>query len=198
MGGINFTEVFLAVAIFLLFLFLRGFFAKIIIKKLEKFVSLSTNKFDNQLVTSLEGPVKFFPLVIGFFIATNYLEVGGKASYLVDNLNRSLITILIFWSIHQIVEPVSFLVKQIENLLSKDLLNWILKAFKIIIFILGTAAVLDIWGIKIGPVIAGLGLFGVAVALGAQDLFKNLISGILVLVEKRFKSRRLDLCGRYY
>jgi len=187
MGGINFTEVFLAVAIFLLFLFLRGFFAKIIIKKLEKFVSLSTNKFDNQLVTSLEGPVKFFPLVIGFFIATNYLEVGGKASYLVDNLNRSLITILIFWSIHQIVEPVSFLVKQIENLLSKDLLNWILKAFKIIIFILGTAAVLDIWGIKIGPVIAGLGLFGVAVALGAQDLFKNLISGILVLVEKRFK-----------
>ena len=42
-------------------------------------------------------------------------------------------------------------------------------------------------GIKIGPIIAGLGLFGVAVALGAQDLFKNLISGILVLVEKRFK-----------
>jgi MscS family membrane protein len=28
------------------------------------------------------------------------------------------------------------------------------------------------------PVIAGLGLFGVAVALGAQDLFKNLISGL--------------------
>ena len=36
-------------------------------------------------------------------------------------------------------------------------------------------------------VVYGLGLFGVAVALGAQDLFKNLISGILVLVEKRFK-----------
>ena len=30
-------------------------------------------------------------------------------------------------------------------------------------------------------------MFGVAVALGAQDLFKNLISGILVLVEKRFR-----------
>ena len=37
-----------------------------------------------------------------------------------------------------------------------------------------------------GPVIAGLGLFGVAVALGAQDLFKNLISGIMILMEKRF------------
>ena len=52
---------------------------------------------------------------------------------------------------------------------------------------MGIAAVLELWGINIGPIIAGLGLFGVAVALGAQDLFKNLISGILVLVEKRFK-----------
>ena len=35
-------------------------------------------------------------------------------------------------------------------------------------------------------IIAGLGLFGVAVALGAQDLFKNLISGVLIIIEKRF------------
>ena len=46
---------------------------------------------------------------------------------------------------------------------------------------------MDVWGIKVGPVIAGLGLFGVAVALGAQDLFKNLISGIMILLEKRFQ-----------
>ena len=55
------------------------------------------------------------------------------------------------------------------------------------IIFLGIVAVLEVWGIKIGPVIAGLGLFGVAVALGAQDLFKNLISGIMILLEKRFQ-----------
>ena len=71
--------------------------------------------------------------------------------------------------------------------MTKDLLDWLISAIKIIIFILGFSAVLEVWGIKVGPIIAGLGLFGVAVALGAQDLFKNLISGILVLVEKRFK-----------
>ncbi|MBL4601876.1 MAG: mechanosensitive ion channel family protein, partial [Emcibacteraceae bacterium] len=31
-----------------------------------------------------------------------------------------------------------------------------------------------------------LGLFGVAVALGAQDLFKNLISGLFIIGERRF------------
>jgi MscS family membrane protein len=46
--------------------------------------------------------------------------------------------------------------------------------------------VLQIWGIQVAPLIAGLGLFGVAVALGAQDLFKNLLAGLSILIEKRF------------
>tara|TARA_Y100001970_G_scaffold3463_1_gene3998 strand:+ start:16 stop:1101 length:1086 start_codon:yes stop_codon:yes gene_type:complete len=186
-SGINISEIVIAILIFFAFLLLRGFFAKFIIKRLEKYVSKTTNRFDNSLVQSLKGPTKFFPIVIGFFIATSYVSLGESTENFVDNANRTLITILIFWSIHQIIGPISVLIKSIEDLLSKDLLNWIIKAIKILILILGAAAVLELWGIKIGPIIAGLGLFGVAVALGAQDLFKNLISGILVLVEKRFK-----------
>ena len=156
-------------------------------KRLEKYVSKSTNKFDNSLVSSMEGPAKFFPIVLGFFIASTYLTVDGEGVLFIDKLNRSLITILIFWTFHQAIGPLSVLIKTVGDLLSKDLIDWIIKAIKILILILGLAAVLEIWGIKIGPVIAGLGLFGVAVALGAQDLFKNLISGILVLVERRFQ-----------
>ena len=54
------------------------------------------------------------------------------------------------------------------------------------VILTGLATVLQIWGIQIGPIIAGFGLFGVAVALGAQDLFKNLLGGISILVERRF------------
>jgi|TARA_B000000532_G_scaffold56578_1_gene44051 MscS family membrane protein len=186
-SGINISEIIIALFIFLLFLLLRGLFAKFFIKRLEKYVSKTSNRFDNSLVDSLKGPLKFFPIVIGFFISTSYVSFGSSTENFIDNANRTLITILIFWSLHQIIGPISVLIKTVEDLLSKDLLNWIIKAFKILILILGAAAVLELWGIKIGPIIAGLGLFGVAVALGAQDLFKNLISGILVLVEKRFK-----------
>jgi len=186
-SGVNISEILIAITIFFFFLFLRGIFAKFVVKRLEKYVSKSTNKFDNTLVSSMEGPAKFFPIVLGFFIATTYLTVDGEGVLFIDKLNRSLITILIFWTFHQAIGPLSVLIKSVGDLLSKDLIDWIIKAIKILILILGLAAVLEIWGIKIGPVIAGLGLFGVAVALGAQDLFKNLISGILVLVERRFQ-----------
>ena len=183
-SGVNISEIIIALIIFIFFLFLRGIFSKFVIKRLEKYVAKTTNKFDNSLVFSMEGPAKFFPIVLGFFISTSYLSVehGG-----IELINRSLITILIFWTFHQIIGPLSVVIKSVGGLLSKDLINWIIKAIKILILILGAAAVLELWGIKIGPIIAGLGLFGVAVALGAQDLFKNLISGILVLVERRFQ-----------
>ena len=186
-AGVNFTQIGLAIAIFLFFLLLRGLIAKFILQRLKNYVAKTSNKFDDALVESSAGPIKFIPIVLGIFMATSYMDFEGKMSVFVDNINRSLITILIFWLIHQIVEPITFLIKRVEELLSKDLLNWVIKANKILIIFFGFAATLDIWGIKIAPIIAGLGLFGVAVALGAQDLFKNLISGILVLVEKRFK-----------
>jgi MscS family membrane protein len=104
----------------------------------------------------------------------------------IDLLNRTLITVFIFWLLHQLVIPFSFIIRNFEDKISKPLVNWTLKGLEIIIIVLGIVAVLELWGIKVGPVIAGLGLFGVAVALGAQDLFKNLISGIMILMEKRF------------
>jgi MscS family membrane protein len=38
----------------------------------------------------------------------------------------------------------------------------------------------------VAAILTGFGLLGVAVALGAQDLFKNLIAGMLILAERRF------------
>ena len=186
-SGVNISEIVIALLIFLFFLFLRGIFSKFVIRRLENYVSKTTNNFDNSLVFSMEGPAKFFPIVLGFFVSTSYLTIESQAAEFLETINRSLITILIFWTFHQIIGPLSAVIKSIGDLISRDLVNWIIKAIKVLIFILGVAAVLELWGIKIGPIIAGLGLFGVAVALGAQDLFKNLISGILVLVERRFQ-----------
>jgi MscS family membrane protein len=185
--GVDIFQILIGIAIFFIFLIFRGIISKVIIKRLEAVAKRTTNKLDDTFVHAMEGPARFLPIVLGFFIASYYMSFGEDARAIVDTINRTLITILIFWLIHQIVEPISYILSGLDKMLTRELIGWIIKSLKILIFILGLAAVLELWGIKIGPIIAGLGLFGVAVALGAQDLFKNLISGILVLVEKRFK-----------
>ncbi len=185
--GVDIFQILIGIGIFLVFLVFRGLISKLIIKKLEIISKRTTNKLDDTFVKALVGPARFLPIVLGFFIASYYMTFSNEGREIADTINRTLITILIFWVIHQIIEPVSYILSGLDKLLTRELIGWIIKSLKILIFILGLAAVLELWGIKIGPIIAGLGLFGVAVALGAQDLFKNLISGILVLVEKRFK-----------
>ena len=184
--GINVSEIIIGLIIFLFFYVLRRLFARFIIRRLSTFVLRSKNQIDDAIIDVIEGPLKFLPVVIGFFIASSYIDFSANVQNFIDLINRSLITIFIFWLLHQLVVPFSFLIKKFEDKISKPLVDWTLRGLKILIFVLGIVAILELWGIKVGPVIAGLGLFGVAVALGAQDLFKNLISGIMILMEKRF------------
>ena len=185
--GVDIFQILIGLGIFLIFLIFRGLISRLIIRRLEKLASKTSNKLDDTFVLAMQGPARFLPIVIGFFIASYYMTFSDESRAFVDTINRTLITIFIFWVMHQIIEPISYILTGLNKILTRELIGWIIKSLKILILILGIAAVLELWGIKIGPIIAGLGLFGVAVALGAQDLFKNLISGILVLVEKRFK-----------
>tara|TARA_B100001250_G_scaffold272940_1_gene235707 strand:- start:840 stop:1925 length:1086 start_codon:yes stop_codon:yes gene_type:complete len=185
--GVDIFQILIGLGIFLIFLIFRGIISKLIIKRLQSLAKKTSNKLDDSFVFAMEGPARFLPIVIGFFIASYYMTFSEDSRAIVDTINRTLITIFIFWVMHQVIEPISYILIGLNKILTRELIGWIIKSLKILIFILGVAAVLELWGIKIGPIIAGLGLFGVAVALGAQDLFKNLISGILVLVEKRFK-----------
>ena len=184
--GINASDIIVSLIIFLLFYLLRRLIARFILNRLSRIVSRTANQIDDAVIEVLDGPLKFFPVVIGFFIASSYLNVTDNNQDILDLINRSLITIFIFWLLHQLIIPFSFVIKNFESKISKPLVDWTLKGLKILVIVLGSVAILELWGIRVGPVIAGLGLFGVAVALGAQDLFKNLISGIMILMEKRF------------
>ena len=185
--GINVSEIIIGLIIFLIFYVLRSFFARFVIGRLYKIVKKTKTDIDNVVIEVIEGPLKFLPIVIGFFIATSYIEFNANIIILIEKINRTFITIFIFWLLLQLIVPFSFVIKKFEEQLTTALIDWTLKGLKILVIIIGIVAVLELWGIKVGPIIAGLGLLGVAVALGAQDLFKNLISGIMILMERRFK-----------
>ena len=186
--GIDLNNVLIGIVILFIFVFFRSLFSKIIINRIKSLVKKSKNKIDDEVLEAFDGPLRFFPIVIGVYISTQYIDLNITLEAFADNLNRSLITIQIFWLIYKLIDPLSFLAHRLGDVLTNDLIDWGVRILKFLIFVIGAAAVLELWGIKVGPILAGLGLLSVAVALGAQDLFKNLISGILILLEKRFQN----------
>jgi small-conductance mechanosensitive channel len=62
--------------------------------------------------------------------------------------------------------------------------NWLVLA---VLFVIGLLTVLPELGINIAAVLTGLGITGVALALGAQLLVRDVINGIFILVEDQFR-----------
>ena len=184
--GIDLGRILVAVVIFLGFLLLRRLFARLVVGRLRAVARRTRTRMDDEALEVLEKPMGLIPVVLGLFTATQYLQLSGTLADVTDRLVRSLIVVVIFWSLIKLVKPFSVLLRKLESVLTVPIVEWLIKAVGIVLAAVGAATVLEIWGIRIGPIIAGLGLFGVAVALGAQDLFKNLISGILILVERRY------------
>lgn len=185
--GVNIGDLLIAIAIVLGFLAVRRIFTRVVLGRLSAWAGRSQMAFSKESIDALQGPVALVPVALGAFLALEYLELDGSVAELGGRVIRSLVVTIIFWSLYNLVTPLSVLLERLNHVLTSVMLEWLVKALRLAVAFVGVATVLDVWGIKIGPVLAGLGLIGVAVALGAQDLFKNLIGGILILVEKRFE-----------
>lgn len=185
--GIDVGRLAVAMGIFIGFLTIRSLFTRFVLAWLASLASRTRTDLDARVLKALEGPLRFVPIFLGFFFASRYLELDDAFAHVAELAVRSMIAFNIFWAFFKLVDPLSFMLRRLERVFTPELVEWLVKAIKAAFVFLGAAAILEIWGIEVGPLLAGLGLFGVAVALGAQDLFKNLISGILILAEKRFK-----------
>ncbi|MEZ5757408.1 MAG: mechanosensitive ion channel family protein [Emcibacteraceae bacterium] len=185
--GVAVGQMLAAVFLFFTFLLLRNVFSRIVIGRLKVFTKKTKNTIDDQIIEATEGPLSFLPIVLGVFFATELLDLTGNLALGAANLNRSLITFTIFWAFYKTIGPISLTFGRLKEIFSESMIDWLIKAMRALFIFLGAASILEIWGIQVAPLIAGLGLFGVAVALGAQDLFKNLISGIFIIAEQRFQ-----------
>ena len=76
--GLNASEIIIGFIIFLVFYVLRSFFARFVIRRLHKIVKKTSIKTDDVIVNVIEGPLKFLPIVIGFFIATTYIQINPE------------------------------------------------------------------------------------------------------------------------
>lgn len=185
--GVNVGRLLTALGIIVAFLIFRHFFTRLIMGRLEHWAAKTKSSLDDDAIQALAPPIRFVPLVIGVFIAVGFLDFRSEVGAIADNVLRSLVVFTLFWFLFAAVAPFSFVFTKLEKVFTRPMVEWLVKAVKIGIAFIGGAIILELWGIEVGPILAGAGLLGVAVALGAQDLFKNLIAGILVIAEKRFQ-----------
>jgi small conductance mechanosensitive channel len=69
---------------------------------------------------------------------------------------------------------------------TKTLGSVLITTGNIIIYIIILLMTLNLFGINIGPILAGAGIVGLAVGFGAQSLVKDFVSGLFILIENQY------------
>ena len=193
--GIGITEIIISLLIFIAGAISRAFFVSRVLNWLEKLTEHTDSEVDDVLLESLKKPLGYIPMTVALYFIAVYLPLSGMADIFATNLVKAMIAFTIFSALSNSIAPI-FQAFTSSAVLTKSMTMWLERAARIIIWIIGLGIILDIFGIQIGPLVAGLGLFSVAVALGAQDLFKNLISGLLIIGENRFQpGDRIEVPG---
>lgn len=189
--GVDIGRIIVAIIVIGIALLLRNFFSKFIVARLQKYTEKNDTPTDDRIILCLIPPIKFIPVILGLFFAGKFLQLEGGLDLFFDRAIRSLIAFTIFWGLFRAVHPISLSARRLEKTLSPTMMRWMFKALRFLVAFIGGAIILEIWGIKVGPLLAGLGLFGAAVALAAQDLFRNFIGGFTIIAEKRFNPGEL-------
>ena len=155
--GVDIGGILTALGIFVAFMLLRGLITRFIIGALKLKVTKTRTLVDDSLLTALEEPIRLVPIILGLFLALHFLALEDRAQDLADKLIRSLITASIFWALYRAADPLSSLLIKLEKLFSAVMVEWLVKAIKGLIAFIGIAAVLELWGIQVGPILAGVG-----------------------------------------
>lgn len=184
--GIELGGALLALAILAGAFALRPWIGDILRYGLERVTSRTRNGIDDEVVDAVTEPASYLPIALGVFLAVEALGLTGIAAAIGESLAQTILAGAVFWALLRLVPTFSKALHRRETPLTASMVAWTVKAMRILIWSVGLATILELWGVRVLPIIAGLGLIGVAVALGAQDLFKNLISGVLILSERRF------------
>jgi MscS family membrane protein len=181
----------LGLLVLLVFVLARGLFSKLVIGSLRKLTERSKTEFDDDLLAAVERPAKFLFVVLGLYVAVAVAALPADVDLFMTRLVRSLIAFTIFWTLYRVLQPLSFLFTKAMDAFGHDglgdsLTDFFVKLARFVVVCVGVVAVLEEWDFNVGAVLGGLGLVGMAVAFGAQNLIANLFAGVSIFLDRMF------------
>jgi len=176
-------------SIFLLAVIMIKIFKLVILKRLKKWAEKSATTLDDFVVGIFEKVVTPFLYFGAFYLSIQVLTLGAAISKAINIIGIAVITIFTV-RIALLVITYGFQIysqKIGQGSTTDHSLKGILKVIKFILWSGAVIFFLDNLGFKISAVIAGLGIGGVAIALAAQAVLKDLFSYFSIIFDRPFE-----------
>jgi small-conductance mechanosensitive channel len=159
---------------------------KIAFERLANWSKDTASGVGDIIISVIKGPFIIWVLMLGIYFA---LEISTLPSRVVRVANQTLLVLGVFSVTLVLANLATRLIKihssQLETTMPVTSLTQ--NVTRIIIFGIGILIILSSLGISITPILATLGVGGLAVALALQDTLSNLFAGFHIIATRQIR-----------
>lgn len=157
-------------------------------------VSKTSSSLDDEIIKAVNGPLQILIVVIGAYLALGTVEaLSGSFNFWIDRL---LLVAAIFIAAYLLANIVNALLNwyrsdiapKTDSDFDDAFIPFIQKvAWAVIIVISVLVALEQLRLIEITPLITGMGIVGIAVALAAKEMLSNFFGSVAILTDRPYK-----------
>ncbi len=178
-------QLFLPLIIIIVAFFVGIISDKLIHSKLTKIAAQTKWSGNAIIIKALHRMFIWWVLLAGIIIALPYLPENYQ--HLIKVFHKTIVAIIIFSAIIVIskiaVEFIRLYAEKTNNAMHTT--SIFANITKLAVFGIGILIILQTLGISIAPILTGLGIGGIAVALALQDILSNLFAGVHIIVSRQ-------------
>ena len=182
----NFAKLIIPALVFLATIFCGYILRKLIFVRLVKWAKKSKTQLDDVILSAIGAPFMLWFVMLGLYFAmgVSHLPQGP-----VQTANKILLALGLF-SITLVLANISgrlIIIYSRRVGAAVPVSSLTQNIIRIVIFCVGILIILNSLGISITPILATLGVGGLAVALALQDTLSNLFSGFHMSLARQIK-----------
>jgi len=164
----------------------------IIVYVIKKYIQFLTRKtktnIDDLLIEKTQQPITIVLYISALKLAIIPLIVPPVFARILDSIIVILFTVIAVRVIDVLLDSWGkAIAKKTKSKVDDELITLAHKASKVVLVLIGLMFILSVWGIEIGPLLASLGIAGIAIAFALQSALGNIIGGISLIIDKTIK-----------
>lgn len=148
-------------------------------------------EFDDALIASARGPLILALGVAASRVLLYWIALAAPAQAVVVGLQKAIIVVAFFWlllrALGALQSSLPLTTWGSRHPALRSLIPLFGRVLRVVVFVLGLLTVIAQFGYPIATILAGLGIGGIAVALGAQKSFEHFFGSVSISVDQPFR-----------
>ena len=158
---------------------------------LKRLVARTETQLDDALVASVRGPIVLLIGTLTSRLLLFWIALPAPAETFVVEMQRAIAVVALFWILLRVIGVLQAALPSTDwgthHPAMRSLVPLGARVARLLVVVIGVLSVIASFGYPIATILAGLGIGGIAVALGAQKSLEHFFGSVSIGIDQPFR-----------